>query len=70
MWGTPYPSIGKVAARFGFFGVPPHDTRQKTFCLRKPLKGFDFCKLFLYSLSMIVVTTISLYYTKVVGSLD
>jgi len=64
--GDTLPILGKTPARFGvFWATPPYDTTKKSFCLRKQLKSFDFCKLFLYYLSMIGDTTIKLYYDKV-----
>ena len=69
--GDALPIYRKSPARFGnFWATPPYDTIQKSFCLRKQLKSFDFCKLFLYYLSMIHVTTIRIDYDKVGATLD
>ena len=70
MWGIPYPSMGKARLSLGIFTPPPHKTIQKSFCLRKQLKSFDFCKLFLYFLFIVDSYTIRIYYDKVDVILD
>lgn len=69
MCRIPYPSMEKARHKFRVFALPPHKTTQKSFWLRTALKRFDFCKLFLYYLSMIGRYTIGTDYDKVVISL-